>query len=69
MSGAKLSILYKEYSKGKKERFKLRLTVLRKNGKRALGTDFTVYAGDYLLISMPTKAKGKGYILGATCSK
>lgn len=68
-SGAKLSAMYKEYSKAKKERFKLRLSVLWKNGKRGLGTDFTVYAGDYLLISMRTKDKNKSYILGATCKK
>ena len=67
--GAKLSVLYKEYSKGKKERFKLQITVIGKNGKRALGTDFTVEAGNYMLISMPTKDKDKGYILGSTCKK
>jgi hypothetical protein len=65
---ARLEAMYREYTKGKKERFKLRLTLRRKDGKKAMSTDATVDAGDYLVISMPPK-DGKSYLLAITCKK
>jgi hypothetical protein len=65
---SKLSVEYKEYTRAKKERFKLRLTLHRKSGKKALGTDFTVDAGDYVVISISPTAD-MGYLLAVTCKK
>lgn len=67
-TGSKLSTEYKQYSRAKKERFKLHLTLQSKNKKKAVDTDFTVYAGDYLVLSISPK-RDKSYLLAVTCKK
>lgn len=67
-SSSKLQVEYKEYTRAKKERFKLHLTLQRKNGKKAVNADFTVYAGDYLVLSLSPK-RDHSYLLAVTCKK
>ena len=67
-SKAKLEVLYEEYSKGKKERFKLSLTFKRPDGKKLMTTSVTVDAGDYLVISMPSKQHASNF-LAITCKR
>ena len=67
-TSSKLSVLYKQYTKGKKERFKLQLTLSLKNGKKAMDTGVTVTRGDYLLISVSSKAD-QAFLLAVTCKK
>jgi hypothetical protein len=65
---AKLEVVYEEYTKGKKERFKLSLSFKRADGKKLMTTSVTVDAGDYLVISMPSKQRTSNF-LAITCKR